>query len=145
MKNTYEQGEAFETLSYNLVQEALNNFKFGLLPSCCKVFKKQPYYSATREKNIVFDISLEVWPEGAERRTLLYLIECKDYRTHKVPIDDVEEFWAKASQVSDMGVKPVMITTSTFQRGAYIFAKNKGIMLIEVDEKLNTNPINLLL
>lgn len=141
MKNTYQQGEELETLAYDLVQEALDNLKFGLIPSCCKVFKKEPYHSAAREKDIIFDLSIEVRPEGAERRTLLYLIECKNYSDHKVPVDDVEEFWAKVSQVSDMGVKPVMITTNKFQSGAYTFAKNKGIMLIEVDEQKKLNFI----
>lgn len=141
MKNTYQQGEELETLAYDLIQEALDNLKFGLIPSCCKVFKKEPYHSAAREKDIIFDLSIEVRPEGVERRTLLYLIECKNYSDHKVPVDDVEEFWAKVSQVSDMGVKPVMITTNKFQSGAYTFAKNKGIMLIEVDEQKKLNFI----
>lgn len=141
MKNTYQQGEEFETLAYHLVQDALDNLKFGLIPSCCKLSKKAPYRSAAREKDIIFDLSIEVRPVGAETRTLLYLIECKNYSDHKVPVDDVEEFWAKVSQVSDMGVKPVMITTNKFQSGAYTFAKNKGIMLIEVDEQKKLNII----
>lgn len=141
MKNTYQQGDELETLAYDLIQEALDNLKFGLIPSCCNVLRKEPYHSAAREKDIIFDLSIEVRPEGVERRTLLYLIECKNYSDHKVPVDDVEEFWAKVSQVSDMGVKPVMITTNRFQSGAYTFAKNKGIMLIEVDEQKKLNFI----
>lgn len=131
--NTTRIGNAFEEKSYGLITSAINENKFGVIPTCCKVFRKKGYYSKDRASNIVFDLTIEVWPEGAESYTLLYIVECKDYSNHKVPIDDLEEFESKVKQVAGLNVKGVLITSSTFSKTALNFAKSKGIMLIQVN------------
>lgn len=131
--NTVKVGELFENKSYEIIKKAIENNELGINGKYAKVYKKRAYYSNTREKNIIFDLAIEIWPERAERYTLLYLIECKSSASKKVPVDDVEEFYTKINQVAGVNAKGVMITDNSFQDGAFTFAKNRGMMLIEVN------------
>lgn len=140
--NTVKIGDKFENKSYDLIEKAIENGELGISKNSAKVFRQKGYYSPSREKEIIFDLAIEIWPKGAERYTLLYLIECKSSpKGHKVPVDDVEEFHTKFNQVSAGAVKGVMITDSKFQSGGVTFAKNKRMMLIEVDKEDNHSII----
>lgn len=140
--NTVKIGDKFEDKSYDLIVKAIKNGELGISESTAKVQKKVGYYSKDREKEIIFDLSIEIWPKNAERYTLLYLIECKSSPSgHNVPVDDVEEFNTKINQVAGGGVKGVMITDNKFQSGGLTFAKNKRMMLIEVDKDDNHSII----
>ncbi|WP_019991022.1 ImmA/IrrE family metallo-endopeptidase [Rudanella lutea] len=138
--NTVKKGDEFENLSAHLIEKALNDYKLGLIPSNCRVFKKKGYYSSLRKRNIIFDIAIEVWPEGSKNYAILNLIECKNY-AKKVPVDDVEEFYAKISQVGHVNVKGIFITNNGFQKGAFTFAKSVGMMLIIVNDLISLNII----
>ncbi|MFA6137096.1 MAG: ImmA/IrrE family metallo-endopeptidase [Sulfurimonas sp.] len=131
--NTVKIGDKFEDKSYDLIEKAINNNEFGISKESAKVFKKKGYYSRDREKDIIFDLSIEIWPKNAKRYSLLFLIECKSSLSKKVPVDDVEEFYTKINQVAGVNVKGVMISDKSFQSGGLTFAKNRGMMLIEVD------------
>ena len=140
--NTVKIGDKFEDKSYDLIVKAIENGELGISKSTAKVQRKIGYYSKDREKEIIFDLSIEIWPKNAERYTLLYLIECKSSPSrHNVPVDDVEEFHTKINQVAGGGVKGVMISDSKFQSGGLTFAKNKRMMLIEVDHDDNHSII----
>lgn len=139
--NTVSKGNLFEEKAKQIITTAINEGQLGLIPTCCKVFAKRGYFSRDRNSNIVFDLSIEVWPEGAERCHLLYLIECKDYSNHSVPVDDLEEFTSKISQVAGYKAKGVFITTAKLQEAAFNFAKSKDLMLIQVDKQLNAKII----
>ena len=141
--NTVKIGDKFEDKSYDLIQKAIENDELGISKTSAVVFRQKGYYSNDREKDIIFDLAIEIWPKNAKRFTLLYLIECKSSpKGHNVPVDDVEEFHTKFNQISGGAVKGVMITDNKFQKGGLTFAKNKRIMLIEVDKK-NTHSIIL--
>jgi Zn-dependent peptidase ImmA (M78 family) len=130
--NTVAKGNNFESLSYDIIETAVKEGKLGIHSDQCKIFKKKGYFSRDRNKDIIFDLSIEVWPPSATNYSLLYLIECKNY-SHPVPVNDPEEFYAKITQVSGANAKAVFITNSEFQEGAYNFAKSKGMMLIQVN------------
>ncbi len=132
--NTVKIGDTFEEKSYNLIVNAIKSEELGISEKFARVFRKQPYYSKDREKNIIFDLAIEIWPPNAERFSVLYVIECKSYSSKKVPVDDVEEFYSKIIQVAGVNVKGVFITDNSFQEGGLTFAKNKGMMLIEVKQ-----------
>ena len=133
--NTVKIGDKFEDKSYHLIEKAIENDELGISKSSAKVFRKKGYFSAKREKEIIFDLSIEIWPRNAKRYSFLFLIECKSSNSKKVPVDDVEEFWGKVDQVAGKNVKGVMISDNSFQSGGLIFAKNTGMMLIEVDNE----------
>jgi len=139
--NTVKIGDKFEDKSYHLIVKAIENDELGISKSSAKVFRKKGYFSARREKEIIFDLSIEIWLKNARRYSLLFLIECKSSNSKKVPVDDVEEFWGKIDQVAGKNVKGVMISDNCFQGGGLTFAKNTGMMLIEVDNEDNHSII----
>lgn len=139
--NTVKIGDKFEDKSYHLIEKAIENDELGISKSAAKVFRKKGYFSAKREKEIIFDLSIEIWPKNAKRYSFLFLIECKSSNSKKVPVDDVEEFWGKVDQVAGKNVKGVMISDNSFQSGGLTFAKNTGMMLIEVDNEDNHSII----
>tara|TARA_R110002051_G_scaffold193361_1_gene261790 strand:+ start:5245 stop:6447 length:1203 start_codon:yes stop_codon:yes gene_type:complete len=139
--NTVKIGDKFEDKSYHLIEKAIENDELGISKSSAKVFRKKGYFSAKREKEIIFDLSIEIWPKNAKRYSFLFLIECKSSNSKKVPVDDVEEFWGKVDQVAGKNVKGVMISDNSFQSGGLTFAKNTGMMLIEVDNEDNHSII----
>ncbi|WP_196082870.1 restriction endonuclease, partial [Acinetobacter baumannii] len=59
---------------------------------------------------------------------LVILIECKNYEKN-VPVDDIEEFSTKVSQVGKHYTKAICITKNGFQKGALNVAKNRKIGL----------------
>ncbi|RDC66210.1 ImmA/IrrE family metallo-endopeptidase [Adhaeribacter pallidiroseus] len=132
--STVNKGDFFEEKSFKLIEDAINSQQLGIIPAQCTIYKKKKYYSKDRESDIIFDLAIEVWPPGAQRYTLLCIIECKSYSNHKVPVSDVEEFHDKIKQVAGVHVKGIFITDNTFQDGAFRYAKSKGIMLIEAGD-----------
>ena len=62
---------------------------------------------------------------------MLCLIECKDY-SRPVPVDDVEEFFAKVQQVAPAKAKAIVVSSNSFQSGALEFACSKGIGLLRM-------------
>lgn len=132
--NTVEVGDQFEDKCYSLIEHAIKNNRLGIDGSSARVFRKKKYYSNKRKKDIIFDLAIEVWPNGANRYSLLLIIECKNYRTKNVPVDDVEEFESKVKQVAGQNVKAIMISASSFQEGAFTVAESIRMMLIEAHE-----------
>lgn len=138
--NTVLKGDNFENECFILIKRLLDNYHLGLLPSTCRVFQKKGYYSYRRQTDIIFDLSIEVWPEGAANYSLLYLIECKDYKG-TVPVNDLEEFEKKIQQCTGTNIKAVFITRNGFQEGSFTFARTGGMMLIEASSHLTFNII----
>lgn len=135
--NTVKIGDKFEDKCFNLIKEAIHDGKLGISEVSAKVYRKKGYYSKDREKDIIFDLSIEVWPKNAGRYVLVFFIECKSYSSKNIPVDDVEEFYTKINQVAGSNHKGIMISDTSFQKGGITFAKNKGIMMIEVNPDNN--------
>ena len=129
--NTVEKGDALEDKIFALLREELNNSRLGIDATSGKIFQKKGYYSKDREKDIIVDISIEVWPPEAENYSLLWVCECKNYG-RQVPVDDVEEFKAKLDQIAGKNVKGVIATKNSFQSGAISYARNQGIGLVRI-------------
>ncbi|WMC12205.1 restriction endonuclease [Oceanimonas pelagia] len=129
--NTVAKGDALEDKTFDLLKEELEKGRLGIDSSSGKIFKKKGYYSKDREKDIIVDISIEVWLPNATNYSLLWVCECKNYG-HKVPVDDVEEFKAKLDQIAGKNVKGVIATKNSFQSGAISYARNQGIGLVRI-------------
>jgi Zn-dependent peptidase ImmA (M78 family) len=127
--NTTTKGNKLEDQIYALFSELISEGQFFAKSECCQIHKKKGYYSKDREKEIVFDISIEITLPGQSSCFLLVLIECKNY-DHRVPVDDVEEFFAKSEQISPSNTKSIIVSTNAFQEGAFKFARSKGIGLL---------------
>lgn len=132
--NTVEKGDKLEQIIYDIFSEDIANGRFWANKDCCKIFIKKGYYSKDREKNITFDISIEIYLPEQEKYSVLVLIECKNYN-HKVPVDDVEEFYAKTQQISGANIKAIVASTNSYQDGTFKFSRSKGIGLLRYFSK----------
>ncbi|NYB74989.1 restriction endonuclease [Sedimentibacter hydroxybenzoicus DSM 7310] len=125
-KNT---GKRFESEVYDAIKSLLDNGQLGLLPNSCKVFKGKGYYSKDRDADIITDVSVEVYVGNSTTPSIIWIWECKDYGK-SLPVDDVEEFHSKLSQIGGDRTKGTIITSNgAFQDGALKFAGSKGIGL----------------
>lgn len=129
--NTFLKGDTFEIKVFEVIKERLEKGELGFIPESCEIFHKKAYYSKDRMKDIIFDISIETKFPGATKYSYLTLIECKSYN-HSVPVNDVEEFYAKVNQVADLNGKGIFVTDNVFQEGSFNFANSKGITLIQL-------------
>lgn len=128
-RSTIGKGNALEQQIRDLFLAELDADRFWAKKQNCKVFWKKGYFSKDRGTEIIFDVSIEVYLPGAQEYSSLVLIECKNYG-HSVPVDDVEEFFAKVQQVAAANAKAIIASTASFQSGARGFAKSKGIGLL---------------
>jgi len=134
--NTTIKGDLLEKSIFGLFTSFVESGQFWGNSSMSKVFHKKGYFSRDREKDIIFDVAIEVCLPGADRFSHVTLIECKNY-THSVPVDDVEEFYAKVQQVAPANVKAVLASTAAFQEGAVKYARSKGIGLLRYFDASN--------
>ncbi|MBA2619822.1 MAG: ImmA/IrrE family metallo-endopeptidase [Acidobacteria bacterium] len=126
--NTTSKGNNLENRVYELIKILLENDEFFVDGKKSKVFWKKGYYSQARKKEIVVDVSIETYLKNSQNYSLLTIIECKNYE-HLVPVDDVEEFDSKLSQIGEHNTKGIILTKKGFQAGASNFATSNGIGL----------------
>lgn len=128
--NTTKIGDKFENKSLGIIKKVIEEEQLGHLTNHIKIFQKKEYYSSLRKKKIKFDLTIEVWPPGANRFVMLYIIECKDYET-RVPVSKVEDFHSKILQVAGVNVKGIFISNSPLQEGGFNIAESVGMMVIQ--------------
>jgi len=131
--DTTAQGNSLEDHAFDYFSKEIEEGRFLARPENCRIFKKKGYYSKDREKEIIFDIAIEIRFIGADTHSILCLIECKNY-THSVPVDDIEEFYAKTQQITPSNTKAIVVSANSFQSGAFKYAKSKGIGLLRYFE-----------
>jgi len=121
------KGMQFELDVYNAINNAVNNGDFGLIANACQVHRHKGYYSRDREKNIITDVSVELYLGNSTKPSVIWVWECKDYRK-SIPVDDLEEFHAKLDQIGADNTKGTVITSrGSFQSSALKYAQAKGI------------------
>jgi len=138
--NTTEIGDRFESKSLEIIKKVIEEEQLGHLTEYIKIFQKKEYYSIYRKKSIKFDLTIEVWPPGATRYVLLYIIECKDYNK-RVPVSKVEDFHSKILQVAGVNVKGIFISNSPLQEAAFNIAESTGMMVIQGESSTDYNII----
>lgn len=128
--NTTAIGDAFESRSLEIIKRLIEEEQIGHLKQHLKIFRKKGYFSHSRQKDITFDLTIEVWPPNAERYSLLYVIECKSYKG-RVPVDEIETFHSQLVQLQAFNLKGIFISNSPLQEGGYNLAKSTGMMVIQ--------------
>lgn len=129
--SSVSKGNAFEDRVFDAIQKELAADRLGLSPRLSLPFKKKGYYSRDRDSDIIVDVSIELWIPGADRWSMLWVCECKDY-AKSVPVDDVEEFKAKLDQISGANRKGIMAVTSELQPAALSYARSHGIGIVRM-------------
>ena len=132
--NTTAKGDRYEDRVFTILQKLLQDDALFVPGKRSTIFRKKGYYSKDRDAEIIFDISIETCLPGETNYSLLTLIECKDYKT-SVPVNDVEEFAGKVSQVGQHNTKAVIIANSNFQKSALAFARSQRLALVRVTPK----------
>jgi Zn-dependent peptidase ImmA (M78 family) len=132
--NTTQKGDNLESKIFRLIKREVVKGRFFVNPDKCKIFSKKGYHSRDREKDIIFDIAVEVYLPGHDTYSMLILVECKNYN-HPVPVDDVEEFYQKVEQVAGANGKGIIVSTNSFQEGALNFSRSKGVGLLRYYDK----------
>jgi len=127
--NTKKIGDDFEIKSLRIIEKLIKDEQIGPLEKYLKIYSKKKYYSHIKGGNVEFDIAIEHWPPNASNFTMLYLVECKNYKT-SVPVGKINEFHSKIQQVSGVNVKGIFITNSPLQKGGFRMAENIGMMVI---------------
>jgi len=127
--NTTKKGDVFEREVFNFFKNEITSNRFYVKKEYCKIFSKKGYYSKDRSKDIIFDIAIEIYLPNQKEYSILIIIECKNYN-HKVPVDDVEEFYQKVEQISGGNTKAIIVTSNAFQEGTFNFSHSKGIGLL---------------
>ncbi|WP_145914936.1 ImmA/IrrE family metallo-endopeptidase [Comamonas thiooxydans] len=127
--NTTKKGDELESAFFDFLKEEIESDRFLVKKECCRLYRQKGYFSRDRDSDIFFDVSVEVWFPDADKYTMVFLFECKNYG-HSVPVNDAEEFYTKALQVGATGTKPVLVTTSALQSGTLSFCRSKHIGVV---------------
>jgi Restriction endonuclease len=118
----------FEDEVASYFEQSIPTGEWGVNASCCRVRRKPRYFSRDREADIVFDVAVEVFPnDDPAALHLLWLIECKNYPSRNVKVDEVEEFHRKMMQVG--AHKGAIFTRCGFDEGTVRFARANRIGL----------------
>ena len=121
------RGMQFELDVCNAVNKAINEGNLGLNANACQVHRHKGYYSRDREKDIITDISVELYLDNSTKPSFIWVWECKDYR-RSIQVDDIEEFHSKLEQIGADNTKGTVITSrGSFQSSALKYAEAKGI------------------
>lgn len=137
MESSTEKGTRLENQVFDLISKLLRNDNFIVPKKSSKVYMKKGYYSLKREKDIIFDITIETTLPNANKYSILTIIECKNLNK-KVTVDDIEEFGSKINQVGEHNTKGIIITTHSYQKSVLNIAKKEGIALVRLN---STNEI----
>lgn len=141
MDSSTAKGTKLEIQVFDLVSKMLKDDNFIVPKKTSKVFKKKGYYSSKREKDIIFDVTIETTLPGANKYSVLTIIECKNLNK-SVSVDDIEEFSSKINQVGEHNTKGIVITTHSFQESALSIAKKEGIGLVRLNSTKEIQWIN---
>jgi hypothetical protein len=113
------------------LRSALKRRILGLDPDLAKVRRPFTAYSPDRDREIKFDVAIEVFLEGGTRPFSLWLWECKDY-SDRVRVSQVEVFNSQINQIGSAKTKGTMVSTAGFEKATLNFADTHGITLIRI-------------
>ncbi len=146
--NTTKKGDDFEKVIYELFLKEIKDNKTTINPNAhIKAFRKKKYYSRYREKDIEFDIAIEIYQDvGLPNMSNLLLIECKDYKG-AVGVDQLGKFLDDIRDISEgeltYKIRPIMAISSNLAEGAFNKAKNRGVGLVKLNsERTLTHILN---
>ena len=131
--NSCEKGKEFEERVYEYFKYLVEKKYFGFDSQNIKIHKQYPAYSKDREANIIFDIAIECFTPNELSPFFTIFIECKNYEKN-VPVDDIEEFSNKISQVNKHSAKGIVVTKKGFQKSALKISQNRRLALWRIIE-----------
>lgn len=139
--NTTIIGTEFEKKVYQYLEVLLKTEKLPNASSkYSKIFYHKKYICGRSGRAIETDISIETYNPYAgnqEQWSTLIIIECKCYNS-KVNISDYDEFRRKLTDISEYGVKGIIVTTKGFsQTNIELAGKEKIALVVFSDQNFN--------
>lgn len=139
--NTTIIGTEFEKKVYHYLEVLLKTEKLPNASSkYSKIFYHKKYICGRSGRAIETDISIETYNPYAgnqEQWSTLIIIECKCYNS-KVNISDYDEFRRKLTDISEYGVKGIIVTTKGFsQTNIELAGKEKIALVVFSDQNFN--------
>ena len=139
--NTTTIGTEFEKKVYQYLEVLLKTEKLPNASSkYSKIFYHKKYICGRSGRAIETDISIETYNPYAgnqEQWSTLIIIECKCYNS-KVNISDYDEFRRKLTDISEYGVKGIIVTTKGFsQTNIELASKEKIALVVFSDQNFN--------
>ncbi|AZB11642.1 ImmA/IrrE family metallo-endopeptidase [Chryseobacterium sp. G0162] len=130
--NTTLKGDKFEDLAVDLVHKLIEEEELLINMKYIRPYKKKKYKSLSRDGYVEFDYVIELWSPNAERYSIAYFIECKDYK-NRVGVSQLKKFHNDIQEVSGANAKGILITRSLLQEGAKTYAEANGFMVVQVN------------
>lgn len=134
--STTEKGNKLEDIFYNYLRdqqdrgELVNN---AHPPELCKIFKKKKYFCPRTNKEVEFDVVIELYRENQEKPQIFIVFECKNHKG-RIPTIYVNEFISRLDNVFSRAAKGVFVISSSLQSGAFNLATNSNLGIIKYDE-----------
>lgn len=150
--NTTAVGTEFENIIFDYFSSLLEKDEVASAPKKHSKIFKHKKYPTSYNREIDFDITIETNNPLSKDKgwSSLVIIECKKYN-HTVDIADIDEFIGKMNDISNTGVKGIMVTTKGFSQnginkakfyhlGLVVFSTEYVEWLVSRDQ--NYNPEN---
>lgn len=132
--DTVSKGRKFERIVFDYLSNLVKRNEFWSRAELTKVYSRKKYFSKDRGSYIEVDVSIEIFLPNQEKPSIIVLVECKDYSS-SIPVDDIEEFYAKIQQITGANVKGIFATTSAFQPAGLQYCESKQIGLLRYFDK----------
>lgn len=139
--NTTTIGTEFEKKVYQYLEVLLKTEKLPNASSkYSKIFFHKKYTYGRSGRKIETDISIETYNpfvKDQKQWSTLIVIECKCYNS-KMNIADYDEFRRKLTDISEYGVKGIIVTTKGFsQTNIELAGKEKIALVVFSDQNFN--------
>lgn len=102
-------------------------------PSLCKIYKKKKYYCSESERDVEFDVVVELYGEGRSDPNFYAIFECKNYEG-SIPESEITDFSDKLGRIFKHAAKGVIVVTSRLQSGAKTLAEKRKMGIAKFDE-----------
>jgi Zn-dependent peptidase ImmA (M78 family) len=130
--NTTLKGDKFEDLTIDLIHKLIEEEELLINLKYIRAYKKHKYKCKSRNGYVQFDYVIEVWPPNAERYSVIYFIECKDY-AYRVGVNQLKKFHNDIMEVSGANAKGILVTKSLLQQGAKDYAEAFEFMVVQAN------------
>lgn len=134
--NTTEKGDRLEDAFYAYLcdQQERGLLVFDAYSSnLCKVYKKKRYYCAERQRDVVFDVVIELFRKGRDLPHSYVVFECKNH-TRAIQERDVTDFSDKIGRLFQNAIKGVVVVSSSLQSGAENVARSRKMGIVKFSE-----------
>jgi len=114
---------------YKYLKNCINSGDLGVFPDKCKIFKNKKYLSKKKDEQFIFDFSIETFLFNDKKNPLFLIFECKN-NSNDININEIEDFYFKICQFSNINIKPYLITNCYLPKAVKKYATSHYISIL---------------